>query len=221
MASVSYSGFVRTDDRFYSFGEEWANSVTHAIAAIAATVGLVFLIIEASTNGSVLNVVTVSIFGSTLIALYLISTLYHAIPHIKTKRVLQILDHSVIFIVIAGSYTVFTLNPLDNWIGYTICSLVWGIAIFGVVFQPWLLKKGDKLNTILYLIQGWCLLFAARPIIEAMPTVGLVLLFIGGLLYSLGTIFFNWQKLPYHHAIWHLFVLGGSITHYFAVYYTF
>ncbi len=221
MLEMSYSGFVRTEDKFYSLGEEWANSITHAVATIAAIVGLVFLILGAHWHGTAFNVATVTIFGSSLILLYLASTLYHAIPYVRAKKVLQVVDHSAIFVLIAGSYTPFTLNLLNNWVGYTVCIAVWVIALIGIVFQPWLMKKSDKLNTALYLAQGWCVLFAAKPLIEVIPFNGLILLVAGGLLYSVGTIFFIWQRLPYHHAIWHMFVLGGSITHYFAVFYTF
>jgi hemolysin III len=154
------------------------------------------------------------------VILYLASTLYHSIPNLKAKKVLQMLDHSAIFLLIAGSYTPFTLNILHDWLGIAVCTLVWVIALFGIIFQPWLLKKSDWLNTALYLLQGWCVLLAIKPVIEALPSTGLFLLFLGGLLYSFGTIFFIWQRLPYHHAVWHLFVLGGSIAHYFAVFYT-
>lgn len=221
MKERTYSGFVRTEQKFYSNGEEWVNSITHGLATIAAIVGLVFLIVYATKTNSPLIITTVSVFGSSLIILYLASTLYHAIPNPKAKRVLQIFDHSAIFLLIAGSYTPFTLNLLDNWIGYTVCAAVWVIAFIGIAFQPLLMKVSDKWNTCLYLLQGWCIIFAAKPMINAMPFIGLMLLVSGGLLYSFGTIFFNWQKLPYHHAIWHLFVLGGSLTHYFAVMYTF
>lgn len=221
MKNLTYSGFLRSDEKFYSTGEEWANAITHALATVAAIVGLVFLTIYATDSNSPLVVTTVTIFGSSLILLYLASTLYHAIPFPRAKRIFQLFDHSAIFLLIAGSYTPFTLNVLNNWIGYTVCAVVWTIAIFGIVFQPWLIKMSDKWNTCLYLLQGWCILFAAKPMFDAMPFTGLVLLVAGGLLYSLGTIFFNWQRLPYHHAIWHMFVLGGSLTHYFAVMYTF
>ena len=125
-----------------------------------------------------------------------------------------------IFLLIAGTYTPFMLNLMPNWIGITICTACWIIAVFGIIFQPWLMKKSDRLNTFLYLFQGWLVLFAFKPVVEALPVTGLVLLVAGGLLYSFGTIFYNWQRLPYHHAVWHLFVLGGSVTHYFAVMYT-
>ena len=140
--------------------------------------------------------------------------------NVRAKKALQYVDHSCIFLLIAGTYTPFMLNLMPNWIGITICTACWIIAAFGIIFQPWLMKKSDKLNTFLYLFQGWLVLFAFKPGVEALPVTGLVLLVAGGLLYSFGTIFYNWQRLPYHHAVWHLFVLGGSVTHYFAVMYT-
>lgn len=217
---ITYSGFTRTNERFYSTGEEIANAISHGLAFVAAIVGLVFLVIYSAHHGNALSITTFSIFGASLILLYLASTLYHAIPNVEAKRKLQIADHSAIFLLIAGTYTPFMLNLMPDWLGITICALNWLIAIFGIAFQPWLIKKSDKLNTFLYLFQGWLVLLAFKPVIEALPTQGIALLVTGGLLYSFGTIFYNWQKLPYHHAIWHLFVLGGSITHYFAVMYT-
>ncbi len=219
--AISYTGFARTNQKFYTFGEEWANAMTHGGATAAAIVGLIFLILYPVWEGTATAVATCTIFGSTLVLLYLCSTLYHAISHVKTKRVLQYFDHSAIYLLIAGTYTPFTLNLLPNWIGISVCAGVWTIALFGVCFQPWLMKKGDKINTILYLAQGWFVLFAFKPIVMALPIPGLVLTVVGGLLYSFGTLFFIWQRLPYHHAIWHCFVVGGSVCHYFAVYYTF
>ena len=217
---ITYSGFVRTETKFYSTGEEIANAVTHGLAFAASIVGLVFLILYACWHGEVLHIVTFSIFGASLILLYLASTLYHAIPNIRVKRIMQLMDHSAIFLLIAGSYTPFMLNVVKNWVGILVCGIVWSIAIFGIVFQSWLLKKGDLLNTLLYLAQGWTVLLACGYVYESLPWQGLLLLLLGGLAYTLGCIFFMWQKLPYHHAIWHLFVLGGSALHYFAVMYT-
>lgn len=217
---TTYSGFVRTESKFYSTGEEIANAITHGLAFAASVVGLVFLILYACWHGEALHIVTFSIFGASLILLYLASTLYHAIPNVRAKRILQLMDHSAIFLLIAGSYTPFMLNVVQNWMGILVCTIVWGIAIFGIVFQSWLLKKGDLLNTLLYLVQGWTVLLACGYVYESLPWQGLLLLLLGGLAYSLGCIFFMWQKLPYHHAIWHIFVLGGSALHYFAVMYT-
>ncbi len=217
MKQITYSGFVRTSDRFYSLGEEIANAITHGIACIASIVGLVFLIIYASGRGQTLDIVTFSIFGSCLIILYLASTLYHAIPISKIKSIFRIIDHSAIFLLIAGSYTPFMLNLLNNATGITICVIVWIVAILGVALQPWLIRMGDKINTALYLMMGWLVIFAFKAVYDALPLPGLILLISGGLLYSLGCIFFVWQRLPYHHAIWHVFVLAGSATHYFAI----
>lgn len=141
-------------------------------------------------------------------------------PTSRQSENCRLRTNSAIFLLIAGTYTPFMLNLMPDWLGITICALNWLVAIFGIAFQPWLIKKSDKLNTFLYLFQGWLVLLAFKPVIEALPTQGIALLVTGGLLYSFGTIFYNWQKLPYHHAIWHLFVLGGSVTHYFAVMYT-
>lgn len=207
----------RTHTKFYSTGEEIANALTHGLACAASVVGLVFLILYAIDHGTTLHVSTLTIFGSSLIILYLASTLYHAVTHTKIKRYLQLCDHSAIFLLIAGSYTPFMLNFPENTAGVAVCIAVWAIALFGIVFQPWLIKKGDKLNTLLYLIQGWLVVLAIKPVCAALPDLGLTLLIAGGLLYSFGCIFYMWHRLPYHHAVWHLFVVGGSTAHYFAV----
>ena len=172
----TYSGFLRTQEKFYTCGEEIANAISHGLAVVASIVGLVFLILYGIRHGNALAVTTFSIFGSSLIVLYLASTLYHAIPNVRAKKALQYVDHSCIFLLIAGTYTPFMLNLMPNWIGITICTACWIIAAFGIIFQPWLMKKSDKLNTFLYLFQGWLVLFAFKPVVEALPVTGLVLL---------------------------------------------
>ena len=178
----------------YSLGEEIANAVTHGLAVLLSIAGLVLMII-----------------------LYTVSTLYHAIPNLRAKRVLQVLDHSAIYILIAGSYTPFCLITLGGTTGIVLCSVVWTIALFGACFQPLLLRAADWLNCVLYLALGWCIVFVAEPLIESLPTGGLWLLAAGGITYSLGIIFYLWEKLPYNHAVWHVFVLAGTMLQFFAV----
>lgn len=214
---VNSAGLNRTHTKFYSPGEEVANALTHGLACAASVIGLVFLILYAIDHGTALHISTLTIFGSSLIILYLASTLYHSVTHTKIKHYLQLCDHSAIFLLIAGSYTPFMLNLPDNSAGIGVCIAVWAIAAFGIIFQPWLIKKGDKLNTLLYLVQGWMVVLALEPVCAGLTDIGLNLLIAGGLLYSFGCIFYMWHRLPYHHAVWHLFVVGGSTAHYFAV----
>ena len=193
----------------YSLGEEIANAVTHGLAVLLSIAGLVLMIIFAvRQSAGALAIVSTSIFGASMIILYTVSTLYHAIPNLRAKRVLQVLDHSAIYILIAGSYTPFCLITLG---GTT------GIALFGACFQPLLLRAADWLNCVLYLALGWCIVFVAEPLIESLPTGGLWLLAAGGITYSLGIIFYLWEKLPYNHAVWHVFVLAGTMLQFFAV----
>ena len=202
----------------YSLGEEIANAVTHGLAVLLSIAGLVLMIIFAvRQSAGALAIVSTSIFGASMIILYTVSTLYHAIPNLRAKRVLQVLDHSAIYILIAGSYTPFCLITLGGTTGILLCSVVWTIALFGACFQPLLLRAADWLNCVLYLALGWCIVFVAEPLIESLPTGGLWLLAAGGITYSLGIIFYLWEKLPYNHAVWHVFVLAGTMLQFFAV----
>ena len=181
----------------YSLGEEIANAVTHGLAVLLSIAGLVLMIIFAvRQSAGALAIVSTSIFGASMIILYTVSTLYHAIPNLRAKRVLQVLDHSAIYILIAGSYTPFCLITLGGHHGH--CALLGGVdhCTFGACFQPLLLRAADWLNCVLYLALGWCIVFVAEPLIESLPTGGLWLLAAGGITYSLGIIFYLWEKLP-------------------------
>ena len=202
----------------YTRGEEIANAVTHGIAAALSMLGLGCLLHSAIVMaGTVEAVVSAAVFGSAMIVLYLISTLYHAIPNLRAKRVLQVMDHSAIFLLIAGTYTPFCLMTLSGRGGEILCAVVWGVALIGVLFQPILIKRAEWLNCVLYLALGWCVVTRLGPLIEALPTAGLWLLVSGGVVYSLGVIFYLWERVPFNHAIWHLFVLVGTTLQFFAV----
>lgn len=202
----------------YSLGEEIANAVTHGIAVLLSIVGLVFLLRSAIViAGTASAIVSASVFGAAMIFLYLVSTLYHAIPNHRAKRILQIMDHSAIYVMIAGSYTPFCLMTLDGEGGGILCAVVWAVAAFGVIFQPILIKRAEWMNCLLYLALGWCVVTRLGPLVENLPTAGLSLLVAGGIVYSLGVIFYLWDRLPYNHAIWHLFVLGGTTLQFFSV----
>ena len=202
----------------YTIGEEIANAVTHGVAALLSIAGLCVLVaFAASYSGSALVVTAVAIFGASMVCLYTASTLYHAIPDIRAKKVLQVLDHAMIYILIAGSYTPFCLVTLKGWVGITLCCAVWAIAIAGVSLQKILLKRSDWINCLLYLVMGWLVVLAIDPLISALPEGGLWLLVLGGVAYSVGVIFYIWEKLPYGHAVWHVFVFLGTVLQFFSV----
>ena len=202
----------------YTVGEEIANAVTHGVAALLSIAGLCVLVaFAASYSGSALVVTAVAIFGASMVCLYTASTLYHAIPNIRAKKVLQVLDHAMIYILIAGSYTPFCLVTLKGWVGITLCCAVWAIAIAGVSLQKILLKRSDWINCLLYLVMGWLVVLAIDPLFSALPEGGLWLLVLGGVAYSVGVIFYIWEKLPYGHAVWHVFVFLGTVLQFFSV----
>lgn len=202
----------------YTIGEEIANAVTHGVAALLSVAGLCVLVaFAASYSGSALVVTAVAIFGASMVCLYTASTLYHAIPNVRAKKVLQVLDHAMIYILIAGSYTPFCLVTLKGWVGITLCCAVWAIAIAGVSLQKILLKRSDWINCLLYLVMGWLVVLAIDPLFSALPEGGLWLLVLGGVAYSVGVIFYIWEKLPYGHAVWHVFVFLGTVLQFFSV----
>ena len=204
-------------EALYSFGEEVAHASTHGFGALLAIVGLVVLVARASVYGNRWHVIACSIFGGTLVLMYTASTLYHAIPLPRAKRVLRVLDHSLIYFLIAGSYTPFTLVTLHGPWGWGLFIFTWSLALVGVWFKISNTGRYEKLSLTLYLAMGWCALVAVKPIMQTLPPAGLALTFAGGLTYTGGVAFYLWERLRYHHAIWHLFVLGGSVLHYFAV----
>lgn len=200
-----------------SLCEEIANAITHGIGAIASIVGLVFLILQAVINGNIYSIVSGAIFGASLIILYSMSTLYHAITNIKAKKVLRTFDHCSIFFLISGTYAPFCLVTLNGKIGWSLFSFNLAITIIGTVLNSINIKKFHKLSLLLYLLMGWSIVFAIRPIVHVLNPVGLWLLVTGGIFYTLGIIFYIATKPKYMHTIWHFFVLAGSITHYLCV----
>ena len=204
-------------DRPQSLGEEIANSVSHGVALLAAIVAVPFLIATACHFG-VANVVGTSIFAATMVLLYLTSTLYHALPAGRAKRVFLKLDHGAIYVFIAGSYTPFTLGALGGAWGWTLFGLVWSLAVFGVTLKAFDRLWHPWLSTGLYLIMGWLMLIAAVPLVERVPLPGVALLVAGGLAYTAGVVFFMLDsRVRYAHAVWHSFVVAGTGCHLFAV----
>lgn len=201
----------------YSLGEEIANSVTHGVAALLSIAGLVIMLCMTPVTAGASTITAASIFGASMIFLYTASTLYHAIPNMRVKRILQVLDHSAIYVMIAGSYTPFCLVTLKGSTGTMLCIAVWAIVLAGIVLQPILMKRAEWLNCLLYLLLGWCVVLVFKPLMSALPAGGIWLLAAGGVVYSLGVIFYLWEKIPYNHAIWHVFVLGGTVLQFFSV----
>lgn len=201
----------------YSPREELAHGISHGIGAGFAIVGLVFLLIAAIRNGENRYIVSAAVYGSSLILLYLASTLYHLISHPDAKRIFQKIDHAMIYILIAGTYTPLTLVTLHGRWGWSIFGLVWTMACCGLILEVVLPRRIAWLSIILYLGMGWLIVIASKPLLASLPTGGVILLIIGGLFYSLGVIFYAWKNLSYHHAIWHLFVLTGSTAHFFSI----
>jgi hemolysin III len=204
----------------YSVGEEIANSITHAVATGLSIAALVVLIVSAVSQGDAWHVVSFSIFGSTLILLYLASTLYHAIPLPKAKRILKTLDHSAIFLLIAGTYTPFMLASMRGTTGWVVFSVVWVLAVAGVVLKCCCVYRFKRLSLSIYLGMGWLCVLVMRDMYASLPGTSLTLLALGGLAYTLGVVFYVWKRLPYSHAIWHLFVIAGSTLHFFSVLHT-
>ena len=200
----------------YSLGEEIFSSVTHGVGALLAIAGLVALLIFAARFKDTLSVVSCAIYGGSLIILYLMSTLYHSLTGEKAKKIFRICDHCSIFLLIAGSYTPYTLIALRGQLGYTIFGVIWTMAILGIVLNFIDLERYKKASLICYILMGWAVVFALRPLIAAIPPLALGLLVGGGISYTIG-VFFYVNKRKYMHSVWHLFVLTGSVLHYVSV----
>lgn len=204
--------------REQSRGEEIANSLSHGLGLIAALVATPFLILHAVRHGDAGFIVGASIFAATMVLLYLASTLYHALPIGRAKRVFRVIEHSAIFLLIAGTYTPFTLGVLRGAWGWTLLGLVWGLAVAGVMLKALNRLTHPILTTSLYLLMGWLIVVAADPLTERVPAPGLLWLVAGGLAYTVGVVFFAFDsRLRYGHFLWHLFVMAGTACHYFAV----
>jgi hemolysin III len=201
----------------FSKREEIANAVTHGIGALLSIAGLIFLLLSAATQGTVPHMVSATVFGSTMLLLYFSSTMAHALPRGKVKDLFEIFDHASIYLFIAGSYTPFLLLVMEGALSWTLFGIVWGIAAIGIVFKAFFTKKFLITSTLLYVLMGWIVVFGWNQLVTNLHPTGLILLVAGGLFYTVGCIFYVWRGFPYHHLVWHLFVIGGSICHYFCV----
>lgn len=196
---------------------EIANSVTHGIGALLAIAGLVLLVVFAAIYGNVWHVVSFSIYGSTLVLLYLASTLYHSAQNPKVKKTLRIIDHAAIYLLIAGTYTPFMLVTLQGVRGWVMFGIIWALAVVGIFYKIFFINRLVVISTIFYLLMGWMIVFSIGDLFRALPLGGIIFLGAGGLSYTLGIIFYAGRERLLMHAIWHLFVLGGSICHFFAI----
>lgn len=201
----------------YTLGEEIFNSVTHGVGAALAIAGCAVVVVAASFTGNAWTIVACSVYSFMTILAYLSSTLYHALTPPGAKAVFRILDHSSIFVFIAGTYTPYTLVTLRGPIGWTIFGIVWGAAILGVVLNSISIEKFKVFSMIAYVATGWAVLFAIVPLFDLLDLGGLILLGAGGILYTLGILFYSFKKIRYMHSIWHLFVLAASVLHYFSI----
>jgi hemolysin III len=202
----------------FTKGEEIANSITHGIGILLSIAALVLLIVFSALYGNAWHIVSFTIFGSTMIIMYTSSTLLHSFPEgSKLKDLFEIFDHSSIYFFIAGTYTPYMFVVVKGWVGWTIFGIVWGMAIGGTVFKSFFVKKYLFTSTALYVLMGWLIVFAWKPLSENMHPTGFMYLVIGGLLYTIGSIFYMWRGFKYHHALWHLFVIAGSVMHFFSV----
>jgi len=199
--------------------EEIVNAISHGIGALLSIAALIILIFVASTTGTIRHVIGFTGFGLALLLLYSFSTLQHGLRAEKAKYIFEILDHSAIYVLIAATYTVFTLTILKSPLGWSLFGIEWGLAIVGILFKCWFLGKFELLSTIVYLVMGWLIIIAILPLMQSLPNKSFILLVVGGIFYTVGVYFYSKATFKFHHAIWHLLVLAGSISHFFAVLY--
>jgi hemolysin III len=208
---------TRTGKKAMSKKEEIWNAITHGLGAVLSIAGLVLLIVFACLYGSVWHIVSFSVFGATLVILYFASTLYHSFTRSNIKRLFRKFDHMSIFLLIAGTYTPFCLAVLRGWIGWTIFGIVWGCCVTGIVLKALYTGRREILSTIMYVTMGWIIVMAIKPLYLSTPRIAFIYLVAGGLCYTAGTFFFVNHRIRYNHSIWHLFVLAGSVFHFFSV----
>jgi hemolysin III len=207
----------RNGQRLISFGEELANSISHGLGLVLAIAAVPVLVLSAMRIGSIRFIVGASVFGGTMVFLYLASTLYHSLTHKGAKRFFRLFDHSAIFLLIAGTYTPFTLGVLRGPWGWTLLATVWGLALGGVMMKAIVGTRHSWISIVLYLVMGWLAVVAIKPILLLVPIPGILLILTGGIAYTAGLAFFAAPRLRYSHFIWHLFVIAGTTCHFFAV----
>lgn len=203
----------------YSVKEEWANTLTHGVGMVLGIVGLILLLVKATNhNADVLTITSMSIYGASMIVLFLASTLYHAVPHQRAKRALKTFDHCAIYLLIAGSYTPFLLVSLRTPLAIGLMIVIWTLALIGIIMKFAFVYRYEKLSLVTYLIMGWLSLVVIYQLVLNLEIGGIALLAAGGVIYSLGVIFYVAKRIPFNHAIWHGFVLAGCACHFLAIY---
>jgi hemolysin III len=207
----------REAQRLYPAHEELAHAITHGVGVVMGIAVLLVLLVFSSQRKSAWEVVSCAVYGTTFILLFLGSTLYHAAQNPRTRRMLKIVDHSAIYLLIAGTYTPFALVPLRGGLGWTIFGAIWGCALLGIAFKVFFTGRFKAVSLISYLFMGWFCVIAVKPLYRELNTAGFVFLAVGGLCYTVGAIFYAWKALPWSHTIWHLFVLAGSVCHFFSI----
>jgi len=206
-----------TSVTLYTLGEEITHSITHGIGTGLSIAGLTVLVVLAVLYGNVYQTVGFSIYGATLVILYLASTLYHSFQQPRVKSVFKVIDHAAIYLLIAGTYTPFLLIAIRGMEGWILLIIIWGLAILGVSFKTLFIHRFEKISVLTYLLMGWLCIVAINELVANIPVSGLIWLAVGGVVYTVGVLFYALHRIPYTHAVWHVFVLGGSICHYFAV----
>ncbi len=203
----------------FTLGEEIAHSITHGIGLLLGIAALVLLVVKGARSRDALYIVSVIIYAVSSIILYANSMFYHGFPQGKAKNIFEKLDHASVYLLIAGTYTPFCLIAVGGWIGILVCSIQWALAIVGVVFKSIWIDKYVKIHVIVYLAMGWTIIFFGSVIFNSLDTTGFAMLFVGGLCYSIGTLFYVFDWFKYHHFIWHLFVLAASVLLFFTIYF--
>ncbi len=204
---------------FYEPKEEKFNVISHAVGLVLSVAALVLLVVYSSIYGSAWHIVSFSIYGVSLIVLYSASTFYHYVQNPKLRHRLNVFDHSAIYVLIAGTYTPFTLVILEGWVGWTIFGVSWGLALTGIILKLFFTGKYDKISTFAYVLMGWLIIFAIKPLVINLPFDGLMWLLSGGIFYTVGAILYSIKRIKYNHAIFHIFVLLGSFSHFIAVFF--
>jgi hemolysin III len=201
----------------YTPAEELANSITHGIGFFIGISVLVLLVVLSSLRKGPWEIVSCSIYGVTFIMLYLGSTLYHSARHPRTRRIFKVIDHASIYLLIAGTYTPFALAPLRGALGWSIFGAIWGAAAIGIFFKAFFTGRFKAASLLSYLFMGWFCVIAVKPLYQELNTIGFIMLAAGGLCYSIGAVFYAWKSLKWSHTVWHLFVLAGSLCHFFSI----
>ncbi|KUK51014.1 MAG: hemolysin III family protein [bacterium] len=204
--------------RKMSLIEEIFNSVTHGTGFLLSIAGLVLCVVFSVKVKNFYAIVSSSIYGASLILLYISSTLYHSFPEGKVKKIFKFFDHTSIYILIAGTYTPFALLPLRGPLGWSIFGVIWGLALLGIIFKIFFINRTDLISTIIYIMMGWMIIIAIKQVFLSIPKLSFIFLVIGGISYTLGTIFYILDRLFFFHIVWHIFVLIGSITHFFSIF---